>query len=41
MAFGVFKALPKKTASDEFQRDKAFNIVKIQNMMDISVYLLW
>ena len=33
--YGDFKDLKKRTAADKFLRDKAFNIAKIQNMMDI------
>ena len=35
MAYGDFKDLAKRTATDKVLRDKAFNIAKIQNMMDI------
>ena len=42
MAYGDFKDLVKRTTSDEVLRDKAFNIAKIQNMMDIKEFLpLW
>ena len=42
MACGDFKDLARKTASDKVLRDKAFNIAKKQNMMDIKeVLLLW
>ena len=40
MAYGDFKDLPRKTASDKAIRDKAFDIAKIQNRMDINAYLL-
>ena len=35
MAYGDFKDLARRTASDKILRDKAFNIAKILNMMDI------
>ena len=35
MAYGGFKDLAKRTASDKVLRNKAFNIDKILNMMDI------
>ena len=35
MAYGDFQDLAKRTATDKVLRDKAFNIAKIQNMMDI------
>ena len=35
MAYGDFKDLKKRTAADKVLRDKAFNIAKIPNMMDI------
>ena len=35
MAYGDFKDLVRRTASDKFLRDKSFNIVNILNMMDI------
>ena len=42
MAYGDFKDLEKRTASDNILRDKAFNIVKILNMTDIKEdLLLW
>ena len=42
MAYGDFKDLPKRTASDKALRDKAFNIAKILNMADIKEgWLLW
>ena len=40
MAYGDFKDLPKKTAAGKVLRDKAFNIAKNPNMMDINVDLL-
>ena len=40
MAYGEFKDLFRRTASDKVFPDKAFNIAKIQNMMDINVNLL-
>ena len=42
MAYGYFKDLEKRTAADKFLRDKAFNIAKGPNMMDIKEdWLLW
>ena len=42
MAYGDFKDLAKRTASDKDLRFKAFNIAKIQNMIDIEeILLLW
>ena len=42
MAYGDFKDLKRRTASDKILRDKAFNIVKILNIMDIKEdLLLW
>ena len=42
MAYGDFKDLAKRTASDKALRDKAFNIAKILNMVDIKEgWLLW
>ena len=42
MAYGDFKDLARRTASDKLLRDKAFNIAKILNMMDIKEgLLLW
>ena len=35
MAYGDFKDLAKRTASDKVLRDKVFNIAKILNMTDI------
>ena len=38
----IFKDLKERTAADKVLRDKAFNIAKDQNMMDIKGdYLLW
>ena len=42
MAYGDFKDLKRRTFSDKVLRDKAFNIAKILNMMDIKEgLLLW
>ena len=42
MAYGDFKDLERRTASDKVLRDKVFNNVKILNMMDIKEdLLLW
>ena len=42
MAYGDFKDLNRRTFADKVLRDKAFNILKIQNMMDINVdFLQW
>ena len=43
MAYGDFKDLARRTASDEVLRDKAFNIAKkMLNMMGIKEdWLLW
>ena len=35
MAYGDFKDLARRTASDKVLRDKAFNIAKILDMMDM------
>ena len=35
MAYGDFQDLTRRKASDKILRYKAFNITKIQNMMDI------
>ena len=35
MAYGGFKDLARRTASDKVLRDKAFNMLKILNIMDI------
>ena len=41
-AYGDFKNLARRTASDKVLWDKAFNFAKIQNMADIKeVLLLW
>ena len=40
MAYGDFKDLTRRTASDKILRDKSFNIAKIQNIMDIKRVLL-
>ena len=34
MAYGYFKGLARRTAFDKIFRNKTFNIVKIQNIMD-------
>ena len=39
MAYGDFKDLTRRTVSAKILRDKAFNIAKIQNIMDINVDL--
>ena len=42
MACGDFKDLSRRAASDKILRDKAFNIAKNANMMDIKeVVLQW
>ena len=42
MSYGDFKDLPRRAASDKVLGDKAFNIARIQNIMDIKeVLLLW
>ena len=42
MAYGDFKDLDRRTASDKFLRDKALILLKILNMMDIKEdLLLW
>ena len=42
MAYGDFKDVAKRTASDKVVRDKAFNIAKILNMAAIKEdLLLW
>ena len=42
MAYGDFKDLARRTASDKVLRDKALVLLKIQNMMDIKEgLLLW
>ena len=40
IAYGDFKDLTRRTASNEFLSDKALILLKIQNMMDINVDLL-
>ena len=40
MAYGDFKDLTRRTVSDKILCDKAFNIAKIRNMMDIKGVLL-
>ena len=40
MAYGHFKDLTRRTASDKILRKKAFNIAKNPNMMDINAGLL-
>ena len=39
MAYADFKDLTRRTASDKILCDKAFNIFKNQNMMDINMDL--
>ena len=39
MAYGDFKDLKRRAASDKILRDKAFNIAKNPNIMDIKVVL--
>ena len=39
MAYGDFKDLPRKAASDKVLRDKAFNLLKTQNMMNMYIEL--
>ena len=42
MAYGDFKDLTRRTAFDKILRYEAFNIGKIQNMMDMNVeFLQW
>ena len=42
MAYGDFRDIKRRTASDKILRDKAFNIAKTLNMTDIKeVMLLW
>ena len=42
MAYGDFKDLAKRTASDRVLRDKHLILLKILNMMDIKgMLLLW
>ena len=40
MAYGNFKYLTRRTASDKILRDKELILLKIPNMMDINVELL-
>ena len=40
MAYGGFKYLARRTASDKVLRDEAFNIAKILNITDIKESLL-
>ena len=40
MAYGDFKDLPRRTPADKVLLEKAFNIAKILNMMNINVNLL-
>ena len=40
MAYRDFKDLTRRTASDKTLRDKAFDILKILNIMDIKEVLL-
>ena len=40
MAYGDFRCLSRRTASDKVLHDKAFNIAKFRNMMDIKEVLL-
>ena len=40
MAYGDFKNLPRRTTSEKVLRDKAFNIAKNPNTIDIKVKLL-
>ena len=40
MVYVNFKDLPRTTASDKVLCDKAFNLLKRRNMMDINMYLL-
>ena len=40
IAYGGFKDIVRRTASDKFLRDKTFNIAKNLNMMDIKEDLL-
>ena len=42
IAYGDFKDLNKKTAADKVLRDKAINIAKNKNVIDINMdYLQW
>ena len=40
MAYGDFKDLARRTASDKILRYKTYNLLNIENMMDINVDLL-
>ena len=40
MAYGDFKDLARRTASDKILRYKRYNLLNIENMMDINVDLL-
>ena len=40
MAYGDFEDLKRRTAADKVLRVRAFNVVKIQNTMDINADLL-
>ena len=40
IAYADYNALPRKTGSNEALRNKAFNLLKIQNMIDIKQFLL-
>ena len=40
MAYGYFRDLARRTASDKVLRDEAFNIAKILNITDIKESLL-
>ena len=40
MAYGDFEDLKRRTAADKVLRNRAFNVVKIQNTMDINMDLL-
>ena len=37
MAYGKYKDLTKRTASEKVLRDKALKLLVIQNMMDLKV----
>ena len=39
MAYGGFKDLPRRTASDELLPCKALTLLKLRNMIDINVHL--
>ena len=39
IAYGCFTDSPKRTAADKILHDKAFNVAKIRNFMDITVDL--